>query len=189
MSPLIGSVPHSRFSVGSLVLMLLWFDSSSLGSDKWNLMSCSPPHPHQLDFWWLTSETVSPVSCVSCVSHPLVSIYGYFPVLVKFDYDFVQLCVLIYLCILVAVCLVLSGLLVTPSVSVCQSCLALPCLALPCLALPCLALPCLALFILKTVILSYIHVPPRCVHRDRDCLYFSFMRGWSCGSCFSSTVK
>ncbi len=43
---------------------------------------------------------VSPVS-----SHPLVSIiYGDFPVLVKFDYEFVQLCVLIYLCILGPVC-------------------------------------------------------------------------------------
>ncbi len=34
--------------------------------------------------------------CVVCFP-PLVSIYGYFPDLVKFDYDFNQLCVLIYL--------------------------------------------------------------------------------------------
>ncbi len=90
------------------------------------------------------------MSCVSCFSHYLVSIYGDFPVLVKFDYDFVQMCVLIITCILVlSVQLVFVWSTSYSGVPVCVSldlsCLALPCLVLSCLVLSCLVLSCLAL--------------------------------------------
>ncbi len=56
-----------------------------------------------------------------------VSLFGHFPVLVKFDYDSVQLCVCNYPVHLSSCLFSLcsSGLLVTPGVPVC---LALPCL-------------------------------------------------------------
>ncbi len=105
---------------------------------------------------------VSPVSWVPCVSRPLVSICGYFPVLVKCDYDFVQLCVLIYLCILGPVCWIPWSGLTLYSWCACVS------------ALPCLALPCLLKTVknLSSILVSMFLVPP-VVCTDIDSWLFS----------------
>ncbi len=57
-------------------------------------------------------------------------LFGHFPVLVKFDYDSVQLCVCNYPVYLSSCLFSLfsSGLLITPGVPVCLPCLVLPCL-------------------------------------------------------------
>ncbi len=74
------------------------------------------------------------LSCVVCFP-PRVSLYGYFPVLVKFDYDFIQLYFINYLvssCVFKFLSVQLSLVWSTHYIR-CSSVSTLPCLALPCL--------------------------------------------------------
>ncbi len=74
------------------------------------------------------------LSCVVCLP-PHVSLYGYIPVLVKFDYDFIQLYFINYLvssCVFKFLSVQLSLVWSTHYIR-CSCVSTLPCLALPCL--------------------------------------------------------